>query len=56
METSEYVRTAWAKGLTHRQVMLRHVARNALNPIVTIAGMDLAGLLSGTVIIETVFG
>ncbi|MGC8487648.1 MAG: ABC transporter permease [Clostridia bacterium] len=53
---ANYVRTARAKGVSDRGVAIRHVTRNALIPVVTLAGMDLAGLLSGVVIIETVFG
>lgn len=52
---SDYVRTARAKGLTERDVILRHALRNSLIPVVTVAGIQLALLLSGTVIIETVF-
>jgi ABC-type dipeptide/oligopeptide/nickel transport system permease component len=53
---ANYVRTARAKGLSERRISIRHVVRNALIPVVTLAGMDLAGLLSGVVITETVFG
>jgi ABC-type dipeptide/oligopeptide/nickel transport system permease component len=53
---ANYVRTARAKGVPERSIAMRHVTRNALMPIVTLAGLDLAGLLSGVVIIETVFG
>jgi len=52
----DYVRTARAKGLSSARVYLKHVFRNALIPIVTIAGMNFAGLLGGAVITETVFG
>jgi peptide/nickel transport system permease protein len=52
---SDYVRTARAKGLRERAVVGRHAMRNALIPVVTIMGIQLALLLSGTVIIETVF-
>ena len=51
----DYVRTARAKGLGERIVIWRHAVRNALLPIVTIAGFHVGGLLSGTVVIETVF-
>ncbi|MBV9736326.1 MAG: ABC transporter permease [Acidisphaera sp.] len=50
-----HVRTARAKGLTERQVMLRHVMRNGMLPIVTILGVQLGTLFSGAVVIETVF-
>jgi len=52
---SDYVRTARAKGLNERAVIIRHALRNALIPVVTIAGIQLALLLSGTVVIEIVF-
>lgn len=52
---SDYVRTARAKGLTEQVVVVRHALRNALIPVVTIAGIQLALLLSGTVVIEIVF-
>lgn len=51
----EYVRTARAKGLTRRQVVVKHALANALIPLLTLAGLDLAGLLSGVVLTETVF-
>jgi peptide/nickel transport system permease protein len=51
----DYVRTARGKGLSSARVMLRHAMANALLPLVTLAGLDLAGLLSGVVLTETVF-
>jgi peptide/nickel transport system permease protein len=51
----EYVITARSKGLRERAVILRHALRNALIPVVTIVGLQFGGLLSGAVIIETVF-
>jgi ABC-type dipeptide/oligopeptide/nickel transport system permease component len=54
-QTQRHVVTARAKGLTRMQVFLRHVLRNALLPILTIVGLQLGQLLSGTVIVETVF-
>lgn len=51
----DYVRTARAKGLSERAVVLRHAARNALLPVVTIVGLQLGALLSGAVLTETVF-
>jgi len=51
----DYVRTARAKGLDERSVTLRHAARNALIPVVTVIGLGFGRLLSGAVIIETVF-
>jgi peptide/nickel transport system permease protein len=51
----DYVRTARAKGLAQSAVLLRHALKNALIPIVTLLGLQLGGLLSGAVIIETIF-
>jgi peptide/nickel transport system permease protein len=53
--SKDYVTTARAKGLPERQVVGRHVLRNALVPIVTITGLQLGTLLSGAVLTETVF-
>ena len=52
----DFVRTARAKGLDERKVILRHALRAALLPIVTVVGLQLGSLLAGTVITETVFG
>src|SRR5688572_9380631 len=52
---SEYIRTASAKGLTRRLVILKHALRNALIPIVTVAGLQIGILLGGAVVIEEVF-
>jgi peptide/nickel transport system permease protein len=51
----DYVRTAWAKGLAGRIVVYKHALKNALIPVVTIVGGQLATLLAGTVVIETIF-
>jgi len=51
----DYVRTAWAKGLTPRRILWRHVFRNALIPITTIIGLQMAFLIAGTIVIENVF-
>ena len=51
----DYVRTARAKGLSERSVVIRHATRNALLPVVTIIGLQLGALLSGAVLTETVF-
>ena len=51
----DYIRTARAKGLGDRTVIARHALRNALNPVVSIVGLEIAALLGGTVIIETIF-
>jgi len=52
---SDYIRTARATGLSERRVILSHAMRTALIPVVTVAGLSLAGLLGGLVITETVF-
>ncbi len=51
----DYMRTAHAKGLAPRMAVLRHGLRNALLPVVTLAGLQLANLLAGSVIAETIF-
>ncbi len=52
---SDYLRTARAKGLRTGQALLRHGLRNGALPLVTVAGLELAGLLVGAVVVETVF-
>ena len=52
----DYIRTARAKGVAEWRVLMRHALRNALLPIVTLIGSSLAGLLSGAVLTESVFG
>lgn len=52
----EHVRVARAKGLPQGRVLSRHVVLNAALPILTVAGIQIAGLLGGTVIVETIFG
>ncbi len=51
----DYIRTARAKGLRERIVLLRHALRNALIPVITIVGVSAAALLGGTVIFESIF-
>ena len=51
----DYIRTARAKGLAERKVVLKHALRNALLPIVTLIGFELPILFSGSVVIETIF-
>ncbi|MDP2858787.1 MAG: ABC transporter permease [Bacillota bacterium] len=51
----DYVRTAWAKGLTERVVIYKHVLKNALIPVVTIIGLSLGSLFSGSVVIEAIY-
>ena len=51
----DYVRTAWAKGLPSRMVIVKHALRNSLIAAVTVVGLQMARLLGGATIIETVF-
>jgi peptide/nickel transport system permease protein len=57
METmgEDYIRTARAKGLSERKVVFKHGLRSSLTPVVTMFGMDIALLVGGAVITETVF-
>lgn len=52
---SDYVRTAKAKGLTTRQVVYKHALKNAVSPVITLAGLQLSAVVSGAVLVETVF-
>jgi peptide/nickel transport system permease protein len=52
----DYVRTAWSKGLRERVVVLKHALKNALIPVVTVLGLQVAGIAGGAVIIEWIFG
>ena len=52
---SDYVRTARAKGLAERSVVYKHALRNALGPVVTLAGLQLSAVVSGAVLVEAVF-
>src|SRR5207244_2602238 len=52
----DYVRTAWAKGLRERVVVLKHALKNAVIPVVTVLGLQVAGIAGGAVIIEWIFG
>ena len=51
----DYIRTAWAKGLTERKVIIRHAVRNGIIPVITLAGMSIPQIIGGQVLIETVF-
>jgi peptide/nickel transport system permease protein len=52
----DYVRTAWAKGLAERVVVVKHSLKNAVIPVITVLGIQLAQIFSGTVVIESIFG
>jgi peptide/nickel transport system permease protein len=51
----DYIRTAWAKGLKERTIVLRHIIKNSLIPVVTMLGMQVGFIFGGSVLIETVF-
>lgn len=51
----DYIRTAWAKGLSERVVVIRHIIKNGLIPVVTTMGMQVGMLFGGSVLVETVF-
>ncbi len=53
--SQDYVRTARSKGLSERLVVVRHAVRNALLPVITVLGLSIATILSGTIVIETIF-
>lgn len=53
---SDYLRTAKAKGLPRRRVILKHALRNALIPVVTLISLDIAAIIGGAIITETIFG
>lgn len=53
--TEDYVRTATAKGLGRYTVIMRHAVRNAMLPLITVIGIRIAFLLSGTIVVETIF-
>lgn len=55
MMNEDYIRTARAKGLSERRVVFKHALRGAMTPIVSLFGLDLAGLLGGAILTETVF-
>ena len=51
----DYVRTARAKGLPERTVVYRHALRNAMNPVLTVMGLQFGSLLAGAIVTETIF-
>jgi peptide/nickel transport system permease protein len=51
----DYIRTAWAKGLSERTVLIRHAVKNAFIPVITVIGAQLSGLIGGQVIMEQIF-
>ena len=55
VKQQDYIRTAWAKGLGERVVVMKHLLKNGLIPIVTLSGMQLGAIIGGAVLVETVF-
>ena len=51
----DYIRTAWAKGLRERSIVLKHMLKNSLIPVVTLLGLGVAIIIGGSVLVETVF-
>ncbi len=51
----DYIRTAWAKGMNERKVILRHVVNNSLMPVVTLSGTMIRLVIGGSVVVETIF-
>lgn len=52
----DYIRTAWSKGLRERSVVFRHALKNAVLPVVTLAGVQVGRMLGGSVVVESIFG
>lgn len=52
----DYVRTAWSKGLPEGMIVLKHVLRNAMIPVITLLGLQLAQVAGGTIVMESIFG
>jgi len=52
---SDYIRTAKAKGLTEREIVYKHALKNSLSPVITLAGLQFSAVISGAVLVETVF-
>ncbi|MBN1161648.1 MAG: ABC transporter permease [Dehalococcoidales bacterium] len=53
--SQDYIRTAWSKGLTERAIILKHAMKNSLIPVITLVGVGVGILFSGSVLIETIF-
>jgi peptide/nickel transport system permease protein len=51
----DYIRTAWSKGLKERAVIIRHALKNALIPVITLAGLGISSIIGGSVLVEQVF-
>jgi ABC-type dipeptide/oligopeptide/nickel transport system permease component len=53
--TAEYIKTAWAKGLSPARVVLKHALRNVLIPVITVAGLQFGELIAFSLVTETIF-
>jgi peptide/nickel transport system permease protein len=53
--SQDYIRTAWSKGLSERIIVIRHMLKNSLIPIITLMGFAVGSIFGGSVLIETVF-
>ncbi len=53
--SKDYIRTARAKGVPYKRIVLRHLARNSAIPVITVAALEISHLLAGAVIVETMF-
>ena len=51
----DYIRTAWSKGLRERVIVLRHMMKNSLIPVITLLGIGVGFVIAGSVLVETVF-
>ncbi len=51
----DYIRTAWAKGLSEQAVIVKHVARNSIIPVITLIGLNIRQIFGGQVLVEKVF-
>ena len=52
---TDYVRTAYAKGMPHLKIVYQHALKNALSPVITLAGLQFSAVISGAVLVEAVF-
>jgi peptide/nickel transport system permease protein len=55
VQSQDYIRTAWAKGLRQRQIVVRHTLRNAMLPVTSFVGIQMATLIGGAVVVERIF-
>jgi peptide/nickel transport system permease protein len=55
VKSQDYIRTAWAKGLAERWIVIKHMLKNSLIPIITLMGFAVGTIFGGSVLVETVF-